>query len=116
MRALGFNNYMVGNTIYGDWSCGTYNFDSRGLLGEFCSDGGLVGAFLLDEVLKYNPEFDNHIKRPWATTLIKNFERTVQFIVSQGEKEDDFNVSVIGHGINKKTGKPLNFFTTQTGL
>lgn len=113
---MGFNNYMVGNTIYGDWSCTTYNSDTKEPIGSFCADGGLVGVFLLDEVLKYNPEFDNHIKCPWTTTLIKNFEGTVQFIVSQGEKEDDFNVSVIGHGTNKKTGKPLNFFTAQTGL
>ena len=109
-------NYMIRDTLYGDWSCTTYNSDTKEPIGSFCADGGLVGVFLLDEVLKYNPEFDNHIKCPWTTTLIKNFEGTVQFIVSQGEKEDDFNVSVIGHGINKKTGKPLNFFTTQTGL
>lgn len=116
MEVLGLKTCMVRNTIYGDWSCTTYNSDTKEPIGNFCADGGLVGVFLLDEVLKYNPEFDNHIKRPWTTTLIKNFEGTVQFIVSQGEKEDDFNVSVIGHGVNKKTGEPLNFFTTQTGL
>lgn len=116
MEVLGFKNYMVRNTIYGDWSCTTYKSDTKEPIGNFCADGGLVGVFLLDEVLKYNQEFDDHIKRPWTTTLIKNFEGTVQFIVSQGEKEDDFSVSVIGHGVNKKTGEPLNFFTTQTGL
>lgn len=116
MEVLGFKNYMVRNTIYGDWSCTTYNSDTKEPIGNFCADGGLVGVFLLNEVLKYNPEFDYHLKRPWTTTLIRDFEGTVQFIVSQAETEDDFSVSVIGQGVNKKNGKPLNFFTTQTGL
>lgn len=116
MEVIGFKNYMVRNTIYGDWSCTTYNSDTKEPIGDFCADGGLVGVFLLDETLKYNPEFDYHINRPWTTTLIKDFEGTVQFVVLKGKREDDFYVKVIGNGVNKKTGKPLNFFTTQTGL
>lgn len=32
-------------------------------IGGFCADAGMVAVFLLDEVLKYNPNFDYHINR-----------------------------------------------------
>lgn len=41
-------------------------------IGGFCADAGMVAVFLLDEVLKYNPNFDYHINRLWTTTLIKD--------------------------------------------
>ena len=43
-------------------------------IGYFCADAGMVAVFLLDEVLKYNPDFDYHINREWTTTLIKDFD------------------------------------------
>ena len=61
-------------------------------IGYFCADAGMVAVFLLDEVLKYNPDFDYHINREWTTTLIK-----------------DFDAHIIGVG-------NVNFFTTQTGF
>ena len=90
----------------------------------------MVAVFLLDEVLKYNPEFDYHINRPWTTALVKNFKGTIQFVVTEetgeyendsewhkkGDKWRDYQVQVVGHGIDKTTGKPLNFVSFQTGL
>lgn len=73
-------------------------------IGQFCADAGLVGVFLLDEVLKYNPEFDWWISRPWTTTLIKDFDGEINYYVS-----NDDNAHIIGVG-------NVNFFTTQTGL
>jgi hypothetical protein len=73
------------------------------ILGEFCADTSLVGVFLLSEVLKYNPNFDYHIKRPWTTTLIKDFDGHVEII------SDDGGVHVVGTG-------NINFKTEQTGL
>ena len=32
------------------------------VLGSFCADAGMATVFLLDEVLKHNPDFDYHIK------------------------------------------------------
>lgn len=123
MEVLGINTYMTRDTLYGDWSCTIFNSDTREPIGEFCADGGLVSVFLLDEVLKYNPNFDYHIEKPWTTTLIKNFKGTVQFVVKcregiykdtttyhkKGEKWENFSVVVVGHGINKITGEHINF-------
>jgi hypothetical protein len=130
MEALGINHYMTRDTIYGDWGCTTFNTDTNEVIGEFCADAGLVSVFLLDEVLKYNPDFNYHIERPWTTTLINDFKGTVQFVVKQvkgtyesdseywnaGDTWVDYEVEVVGKGINKVTGKPFNFIGTQTGL
>lgn len=122
MENLGITHYMTRDTIYGDWSCSVYNMNTRRKIGEFCADAGLVSVFLLDEVLKYNPQFDYHINRKWTTALIKNFKGTVQFVVEEepyeydGEQYVDYCVRVVGHGINKRSGKPMDFIGTQTGL
>lgn len=122
MEQLGITHYMTRDTIYGDWSCSVYNTGNRRKIGDFCADAGLVSVFLLSDVLKYNPSFDYHINRKWTTALIKNFKGTVQFVVEEepyeydGEQCFDYCVRVVGHGFNKRSGKPLDFIGTQTGL
>ena len=68
----------------------------------------------MDELLKYNPDFDYHINKPWTTTLIKNFKGTVQFVVEM--ECGIFNVKVIGNGVDKENGEPINFEELQIGL
>ncbi len=123
MEALGIKNYIRRDTLYGDWSCTTYNSDTNEKIGNFCADAGMVGVFLLDEVLKYNPDFNYHIERPWTTTLIKNFDGEIDFEIvhtegvyeddtefhRKGEKWEDDSVSVVGRG-------NVNFKTVQTGF
>jgi len=95
---LGLSTYVCRDTIYGDWSCTVFNMDTDGEIGKFCADAGMVAVFLLDEVLKYNPEFNYHVEKPWTTTLIKNFEGDVSIDVV-GEE-----VFVVGKGnINFKS-------------
>lgn len=103
MEKLGFETFLCDGTIDGDWSCTTYDVDTSEPIGEFCADAGMVAVFLFDEVLKYNPDFNYHIERPWTTTLIKDFHGTVELHL-----EDD-EVTVVGKG-------NVNFIGTQTGL
>lgn len=111
MEVLGIKNYKVRNTIYGDWSCTTFNTDTKEPIGEFCADAGLVGVFSLKEILEYNPDFDYHIERKWSTTLIKNFTGDVWFKIDthEGSEYNDKSVHVVGKG-------NVNFRTEQTGL
>lgn len=104
MEVFGFTNYLTHSTLYGDWSCTTFNSDTKEPIGEFCADAGLVSVFLLDEVLKYNPDFDYHINKTWTTTLIKDFDGDICF-----EKIDEDTLIVKGVG-------NINFETTQTGF
>ena len=104
MEKLGFETFLCDSTVYGDWSCTTFNSDTKEPIGEFCADAGEVAVFLLDEVLKYNPNFDYHVHRPWTTTLIKDFHGTVELHL-----DDDKEVTVVGRG-------NINFVGTQTGI
>lgn len=127
MEKLGINHYMTRNTLCGDWGCTTYNLDTKEKIGEFCADAGLVSVFLLDEVLKYNPDYDWHITKPYTATVIKDFKGTVKFVVKyqdgyyeneteyhrKGEHWEEYYLEVIGHGINKVTDKPINFVGKQ---
>lgn len=86
------------------------------ILGYFCADAGLVSVFLLEEVLKYNPDFDYHINNTHTTTWIKNFDGDIEIthreIRKNGDDDDldeDREVSVVGTG-------NVNFYTTQTGF
>ncbi len=99
-------------------------------MGEFCADAGMVGVFLLSDVLKYNPEFNTHIASPWTATVIQNFKGTVQIVVERtegiyeedsewwkaGEKWESYDVHVVGNGIDSTTGKVVNFVTKQSGF
>ena len=130
MEPLGIRKYMSRDTLYGDWSCTTYNSDTGESMGQFCADAGMVSVLDLAEVLKYNPDFDYHIKKDWTTTWIKDFKGTVQFVVKReehvyeedtkwwnaGDVYEEYYVEVVGRGINKRTGEPLNFIGKQTGL
>lgn len=107
MKNLGIKNYISRDTIYGDWSCTTYNSDTGEKIGNFCADAGLVGVFLLDEILKYNQDFDWHKERPWTTTWIKDFDGDVRFEVTSDDEWQQ--LSVVGKG-------NINFETHQTGL
>ena len=117
MENLGLSTFLSASTIYGDWGCTTFNSDTKEIIGEFCADSGRVGVFLLEEVLKYNPNFDYHINRPWTTTFIKDFHGTVELHLNR-KNNDRFNsdvnmvddeVEVIGKG-------NINFIGTQTEL
>lgn len=130
MGKLGLKTWMTRDTIYGDWSC-TVVTDTNEELGEFCADTGKVSVFQLDEVLKYNPDFNYHIEKPWTTALIKDFKGTVQFTVEEvrGVHKRDFGdtikagdtwvehvVHVVGEGVNKVTGERISFKSSQTGF
>lgn len=71
-------------------------------LGNFCADSGQVGVFLLDEVLKYNPDFDYDLNKPWITTLIKDFDGDIKYYI-----DNDTEAHILGVG-------NINFCTTQT--
>lgn len=130
MEKLGINHFMTRDTLYGDWSCTTFNSDTKEPIGSFCADAGLVSVMLLDEVLKYNPDYDCDKETEYAATIIRDFKGTVQFVVKhidgyyedttnyhqKGDYWEEYYLEVVGHGINKVSGKPINFVGKQTGF
>jgi len=72
---------------------------------------------IINEVLKYNPDYKDHIEKDWTTTLIKDFhgEIMIEETVQRYENEETGDVgeypvvSVVGKG-------NINFKTIQTGF
>ena len=75
-------------------------------IGEFCADAGLVGVFLLDEILAYNPDWKSWIEEhSWCATIIENFEGEVEYYIDKVNKE----AHIVGTG-------NINFYTAQTSI
>ena len=122
METIWLSAYISRDTLYGDWSCTTFNLNTKEPIGEFCAESDMVVVFLLEEVLKYNSEFNYYAERPWTTTLIKNFDGEINFEVVhkkgtyeddsesylRGEWDDDL-VRIVGIG-------NINFVSKQTGF
>lgn len=122
---LGFTNYIWRDTLYGDWSCTTFKIEDdyvniktselkaeniEGSIGRFCADAGLVGVFLLDEILAFNPDFKapvNEYGCEWAT-VIENFDGDIQYEVNH-TKSGGEEAQIRGTG-------NINFVTRQTGF
>lgn len=100
------------DTLWGDWSCTVFSNNQE--IGQFCADSGMVCVVYLKEVLNLNPKFDYFESRPWTTTLIKNFKGTIKFEILP--YEEDYELQVVGEGINSLSKIPLNFFSTMTGV
>lgn len=109
-------NTICRSTIYGDWSCTTFNTITKKPIGRFCADAGLVAVFNLADVLRYRPGYNDHIEKEWTTTWIHDFDGEIWFKVLHDARNDDYSVRVIGKGKNIKTGESIEFETRQTGF
>lgn len=77
-------------------------------LGQFCADAGLVGVFLLEEILKYRPDFMTKVENyEHCFTIIPDFDGDVDFYTHNGDGESSLHV--VGKG-------NINFYTSQTEL
>ena len=75
-------------------------------IGGFCADAGLVGVFLLDEILAYNPNWKSWIdEHSWCATIINDFDGEVEYYIDKVNGE----AHIVGTG-------NINFYTAQTGL
>lgn len=108
MNHLGFCNYIVADTIYGPWSCTTYKL-TNDIIGRFTSDSGLVGVFILDEILQYNSKWDLHLSKPYCATFIPNFSGNISVVNAGGDSPGDCDVRIVGNG-------NILFYTKQTGF
>lgn len=114
MEKLGFENFIVCDTLYGDWACTVINSLTKEKLGAFCADSGQVGIFLMSEVLKYNS--DLNLPKHCAT-IIKSFNGHIRVnkknngkYTYDGKEYDDIVAEVEG------VSSILNFKSIQTGF
>lgn len=101
-------NYLVRDTLYGDWSCTVFNKDTTESLGNFCADAGLVGVFDLEEVIKAYPDAKKFVEEnTWCASVIHNF--TGDIYADAVYAHHDYSLKIYGEG-------NINFFTSQTGF
>lgn len=102
LKKFGFTTYITKDTLIGDWSWHTYEKETKDIIGQFCADAGLVGVYLLEEILKFNPLFEKWAQEhSWCATIIKNFDGDIEY--EYDEKDDDL-FHIVGKGnINFET-------------
>lgn len=108
--SFGFTPSLIGNTIYGDWSCTAFNKDTGKVLGEFCADSGSFCVVLLKDVKRFNPGFAEWVlAHSWCVTVIPDFHGEVRAlrIMEKGETRPS-SVRIEGEG-------NINFVAYQTG-
>ena len=104
LGVLGLENYMICQTSYSNKICSMFcSFDEREI-GTFFIEY-LIGIFLLDEVLKYNPDFKCHIEHPEKIFLINSFNGKIRL------EESEHKYYIICDGINTKTDETILFKT-----
>lgn len=103
LEKFGFTTYITEGTLIGDWSWHTYEKETKNIIGQFCADAGLVGVYLLEEILKLNPNFEQWaLKHSWCATIIKDFDGDIKY---KYDDEDDDLFHIVGKG-------NVNFYTS----
>jgi len=96
MHLIGFNNYV--SFEFEEDRKNIVNYDSKEIIGTYCTDSCMVCIVYLEELLKYNPTFNQHIEYPDNWTVIKDFDGKIIVKI-----KDDYPV-VFGKG-------NVNFYT-----
>lgn len=60
--------------------------DTGAKLGSFCTDSCAIVVMYLEDLIKYNPMFNQHIEYPENWTIIKNFVGKVGTKIIEGDK------------------------------
>ncbi len=114
MEELGVRTYLTAETLMGDWDCRAYDAVTGKEIGRFCSDSGLVSVFLMEEILQYNPAYNEHLVHPYTAVWIRDFRGTVQF--GRRKTEGTEWICIMGQGINRTNGEEIRFITAPKGI
>ena len=76
LEEVGLTRSLMGNTVYGDWTCGV--FRGRDRIGQFTADAGMYIVARLDEVMRAWPGFGHWLcGHPHCAAVIRGFSGTV---------------------------------------
>lgn len=103
MEQFGFVNYLV-SPAYDSGDVMIFNSDNDSEIGTVYMDSGKLGVFYLEDILRYNPHFDLHLRRSNDAMLINNFRGVVTLMSTElGDGGHSFEVVGIGN---------MNFIST----
>jgi hypothetical protein len=97
ISVLGFENFMVDETICGDWQCYIVD-DKNKQIGHITADSGLSGVFLINEITKYSKKISSYIKQDkYIATVINDFHGDIQFSKSVQDNIEYTKIKGIGN-------------------
>ena len=111
MQKLGFEK-VLSCKCFGEQKRKIINDDTLENIGNANNKekGDIIGVFDLKELLKYNDNFQDDSTLNEHYTKIRHFKGTVQYQIIKDEIYDDvYHSFIIGRGINRISGEPLNF-------
>lgn len=96
LEELGICTYIT--TGHAD-EMGSYviSLDTMMQLGEFGSDSCMASVMLLNEVRKYNLDFDKNLGK-WCYTIIEDFDGEIDLVEMDEADDDGQRVYFIGRG------------------
>lgn len=86
MENLGFQTCLSALVTEGEDDLCGWSIDGKICYGTFVTDSGVATAFLLEEILKYDPTFDEHLECPENTLWIHGFDGEI-LVKGQGEQQ-----------------------------
>lgn len=86
MEKLGFQTWLSALVTEGEDDLCGWSADGKICYGTFVTDSGVATAFLLEEILKYDPTFDEHLACPENTLWIPGFDGEI-LVKGQGEQQ-----------------------------
>lgn len=93
------------NKLYEEYKQYKEQFDAEHTLGSFCADAGMVCVVYLEDVLKFNPNFEEWAKtHSWCVTIIEDFDGDIEY-----EVDENGEAHIVGIG-------NINFYTSQSEL
>lgn len=86
MEKLGFTTVLSALVTEGEEDLGAVNPATGDFYGTYVTDSGVATAFLLEEILRYDPSFDEHLACPENVLWIRDFDGEVA-VCGQGEDQ-----------------------------
>lgn len=86
MEKLGFQTCLSALVTEGEEDLCGWSTDGTTCYGTFVTDSGVATAFLLEEILGYDPSFDEHLESPENTLWIRDFDGEI-LVKGSGEEQ-----------------------------
>lgn len=86
MEVLGLKTSLSALVTEGEADLCAWSADGKTCYGTFVTDSGVATAFLLEEILKYDPTFDEHTECPENALWIPDFDGKVT-VCGVGEEQ-----------------------------
>lgn len=115
LQIINNNNGIAKVLSEGKWGFGGYDLSNHVDISSFITKAGQVCVAKLEDILKINPSYNDHMAKPYACTYIKNFDGSVKIEIKESGCSSDaykipfFVCCVKGQGVDMESNRPISF-------